>query len=143
LRGWINTRRREAYDRGTVAGGKYPTLCRCQNQLENICGDKLRVIFVDRPLEDSIASIIKRTKGRQDPDALAACQKWLWDGKEHLAQLVDPKNQIRVSYAEVLEDPDEQAKRIAEFCGLTAPTEKTLAKVREHVKPEMKSIKGQ
>lgn len=53
LKAWIVTRKAEAICDRTVAGGKYPHLCRFANHLYEALGNLLRIIAVDRPIEAS------------------------------------------------------------------------------------------
>lgn len=137
LKKWIDQRRREALKRGTIAGGKYPMLCRMGNQLLNICGPRLRLIHAFRPLEESIASVIRRSGKKFPPEKLEAHQRWLWEGKEQLLAQV-PDN-LAVHYSRLLEAPEEEISRIVEYLGLH-PTPEQVAAAVASVKPEKRHI---
>ena len=114
LRSWIAARHEEAEARGTIAGGKYPQLCRTGDQLINICGPGLRVVFIDRPIEESIASLQRRCP-RAEPDQLREHQEWLERGKGDLALKCPKERQIRVDYHSLLSDPWREVGRLMEF----------------------------
>ncbi len=61
LKAWIVARKAEAIRDRTVAGGKYPHLCRFANHLYDALGNSLRIIAVDRPIEASIRSLQDRS----------------------------------------------------------------------------------
>ncbi|TWU16392.1 hypothetical protein Poly21_35970 [Allorhodopirellula heiligendammensis] len=61
LRSWILQWQAEASRRCTVAGGKYPHLCRFANHLHEAIGDSLRIIAVDRDINASIRSLKTRS----------------------------------------------------------------------------------
>ena len=83
MRRWIMARQAEAAKTDRFAAGKYPMLCRLGDSLRRVCGDGLLVIDCDRPLEESVASLIRR-EPRRDPKASAAHQEWLLSGKSDL-----------------------------------------------------------
>jgi len=113
LRGWINEKRREAAKAGTIAAGKYPQLCRMGNQLVSICGEHLYLLHIDRPLEESIESLARRTK--KSREEAAAHQKWLEEGKRQLLARVPKERQLTVAYADLVSSPEKEARRVAEF----------------------------
>lgn len=128
LRTWIYWRQKEASVKGTIAGGKYPHLCRMGEALEKICGNGLLVIDCDRPLDDSIASLQRRQQRQASPppvsdEAAERVQRWLWDGKQELLRSVPPERQLKVSYEAVLADPRAEAERIAAFLKLAVSQE--------------------
>jgi hypothetical protein len=138
LRVWINEKRREAARKGTLAAGKYPQLCRMGRQLMNLCGDRLRVIVSDRPIEESILSLQRRCP-RQNPDEIARHQRWLEEGKQWLLDRLDPSQKLIVSYSRLLDSPREEAERIAEFLGITVD-ESRMQSVIEWVDPGKRHI---
>lgn len=139
LKGWINDRRREAAQQQTVAAGKYPQLCRCGNQLRNICGDKLRVIAIDRPIDESIASMVKRVQGKYTERQIADHQRFLDQGKEQTLAELEPNQFIRVNYADLLADPAEQINRIVDFLEFE-PLEGRFDKAVAYVDPSKRHI---
>lgn len=115
LQAWINSKRKEGIQAKVKAGCKYPQLCQLGPYLQDILGDHLRVIISDRPVEDSIKSIIKR-QPNMDPALLEKHQRWLAEGRDELAASL-PKDQVlRVPYYSLLEDPENWSLKIADFC---------------------------
>lgn len=138
LRGWINTNRRHASEKGTIAGGKYPMLCRMGNQLMNICGSSLRVIHITRPTDESIESLVRRAK-QYDSTAVAEHQQWLEKGKEQFLKDVKKDQLLEVAYADLLANPKKEVERIAEFLELK-PDVHATARACSYVKPEMRNV---
>jgi len=128
---WINQKRREAHARQTIAGGKYPMLCRLGDQLRSVCGDKLKLIAIDRPIEESIQSLIRRCPKR-NPANLRAHQEWLDTGKTDLLAQVD---HLRVNYADLLSDPNAQIQRILDYLDLK-PTDDQRQRAANYVDPD-------
>lgn len=126
---WVNSNRREADERQTIGGGKYPHLCVLGDHLRGICGDALRVIHIDRPLEESIASLQRRARkatgwlGIEDEQA-EAVQRWLWEGKQTFLRT---QKHLTVSYAELLADPVAQCDRIVDYLELEPTAEQYAA----------------
>jgi len=60
LREWIDARQREAAWRGTIMGGKYPHLCLMIDLLLELEPES-RFIHIDRPIEESIRSLVDRS----------------------------------------------------------------------------------
>lgn len=135
LSNWINQRAKEAAARGTIAGGKYPHLCEFAKYVDNIAQDQLRVIAIDRPIEESVASLIAREPNK-DPLKLETLQRFLHDAKERFLKTYRGPL-LRVSYHELLADPKAQVMRISDFLDLV-PTADQLESAINHVKPEKK-----
>lgn len=123
LKGWINQKRREALEMRTTAGGKYPQLCRMSPQLLNIVGDNLWVINVERPIEESIASLKRRFAGK-DLEKINRHQRWLYEGKLELLSKVPPERQFTVDYHDTLKDPKTTVEGLVEFLGLNPGEER-------------------
>lgn len=117
LNGFITQKRKEAAKTKRAAGMKYPQLCAMGNILQEILGDQLRVITSDRPLEESIESIIRRCP-RLDPAKLEAHQRWLWKEKEGLISRLPSDMVLRVPYDQLLAEPQTWARLICDFAGL-------------------------
>lgn len=137
LRKWIGDRRREAAAKGTMAGGKYPHLCAMLPELTAICGSNLKVIHCDRPLEDSVASLCRRSaeagKGWlhvSDADSRAV-QQWLQAEKTKWLPRMD---HLTVAYRDLLAAPAVQVSRIVEYLGLSVTQEQIEAAIA-HVDP--------
>lgn len=114
---WVNKNRREAAEKKTIGGAKYPHLCVFGDHLQAICGKSLRVIHIDRPLDESIASLQRRSRretgwlGIEDEQA-EAVQRWLWDSKQ---SFLKSQKHLTVNYTDLLSDPVAQCDRIIDY----------------------------
>ncbi len=140
LREWINARRREAAERRTIAGGKYPLLCRLGNPLRAVCGDQLRVIVSERPVDESIQSLIRREGSRRDPEQLELHQRWLEAGKRKLVEAMPSDRVLVVPYHELLTNPRAQVERICAFLQIS-PTEEQIQRAVEWPQPRHCHVK--
>lgn len=104
-------------------GLKYPHLCAFAKHLP-----ATRVVHIDRPIEDSVNSLIRREPHR-DPAQLKALQEYLWD--EKLAYLARTEH-LRVPYYELLDDPKRWARSLAAYLGLR---DADMAKAAAHIRP--------
>jgi GR25 family glycosyltransferase involved in LPS biosynthesis len=138
LRRWINDRRYEALRKGTLAGGKYPQLCRLGDELRAVVGSQLRVVHIQRPVEESIASLAHRCPKR-DPHRLAAHQRWLWDGKNELLAEIDPACKLEVDYSELLAQPRFIISQVIEFLGIE-PSAGQIERAIAYVDPGRRHI---
>lgn len=130
---------RQAESRGTIAGGKYPHLCAMGNELESICGQGLRVVHINRPLEESIASLKTRSRNAKgwlgvSDEQCEAVQRWLWESKNEFLQRVD---HLTIDYPNLLTDPACEIDRIVEYLGLEVDDPQRQAAI-DHVKPELR-----
>jgi hypothetical protein len=120
-----------------LAGGKYPHLCAMGDALREVCGEQLRVVHSERPLEESIASLRERSRKETgwlaaDDPAVERLQHWLWDAKEGFLRQVP---HLDVRYADVLAEPRREVERIASLLG-TTPSEEEVASAVAHVRPK-------
>ena len=143
LRDFVHEKRREAYWKNTIAGGKYPHLCAMGDELREICGDALRVIHIERPIDESIHSLKKRsakeTGWLKITDAQAeAVQKWLWERKSRFLAGAD---HLTVEFDELRTDPAGQNERIIQYLNLT-PSETQIADAVGHVAPARCDAEG-
>jgi hypothetical protein len=120
-----------------MAGGKYPHLCAMGAALREACGDRLRVIHIDRPLDESIASLRDRSRRatgwlHADDAQVERVQRWLWEGKQDLLRDVP---HVSVAFVELLADPHREIERIVAWLGL-APPEDAVARAVAHVQPK-------
>lgn len=131
---WIKGRWRRAG--GGVIGGKYPHLCGFGAQLQRSCGNKLRVIHCDRPLEDSIESLIRRAK-KSHPwlsDAKArAVQEWLWEEKAKTLANIPPSQVLDVQFDRILSDTEAVVDEMIAFLEITPSPEQRQAAI-DHVR---------
>ncbi|HST24592.1 MAG TPA: hypothetical protein VLJ76_01245 [Gaiellaceae bacterium] len=127
-----------AANRGSqLAGGKYPHLCAMGATLQYACGEQLRLVHIDRPLEESIASLKERS--RKATGFLAAgdaevehVQRWLWHEKQELLGRV---SHVDVMFADLLAAPRREVERVASWLEMT-PSEEAIAKAVDHVRPK-------
>lgn len=139
LAGWVRRQQRVAGRAGTVAGGKYPHLCAMGHHLHAMLGENLYVVHIDRPLEESVASLVRRSGRRHDALKLEALQRYLWDEKQ--AFLGTPGLRVLdVEYSSMLDDPLATAVRIASFLPLEAAGGRVQA-AAAYVKPEMQHVR--
>lgn len=138
LKAFINQKRREAANMETLAAGKYPHLCRMGNQLLNICGNNLRVIFIDRPIEDSIRSLQRRCPDK-DAEAIDLHQRWLDAGKEFIRGELDDTLQLSVAYYDLLENPEKEIQRMVDFLKIQ-PSKEAFKRAVEYVQPSEQHV---
>ena len=122
---WINANRREAAEKKTIGGGKYPHLCALGDHLRGICGDSLRVIHIDRPLEESIKSLKRRSRKATgwlniSDEQAENVQRWLWEEKQKFLAM---QEHLTVSYGDLISNPVVEMDRITEYLKLE-PTAK-------------------
>lgn len=127
---WVAQQRAECLSNGRIPAGKYPLLCRLGQPLIAACGDALRVIHIERPLEESIRSLIRREEHLFPREAVEAHQRWLWEGKQELLSKVE---HLTVQYANLLADPRLEAIRLVDYLGVT-PTSKQLDQAVAYVR---------
>jgi len=138
LRRYVTKACTTAAHRGSrLAGGKYPQLCAMGAALRHACGEQLRVVHIDRPLEDSIESLKERS--RKETGFLAAddaqvehLQRWLWHEKQELLGQVA---HVDVAYADLLAAPRGEIERVASWLEF-APSEEAIASAVAHVRPD-------
>lgn len=142
LEHFIRRIHREATAKGQLAGGKFPTLCQMGDMLQAICGDQLRIIHCDRPLDDSIASLRRRQAqigGRHPPKMYDANQRWLWEGKQKLLAAIPPERKLDVSYNRLTSHPDEVVEEIRQFLNISSTPEQ-ISKAIASVRPDAQHI---
>ena len=145
LKSWIVGRKTEANRDKTVAGAKYPHLCRFAEHLYAGLGDSLRIIAVDRPIEASIRSLQDRSnkhRGQWFAADDAACERLQRSLLEHRERFIkaNPKVPVlRVDFAELTKDPAAGIARLVEFLGID-PTEEELESAIAHVNPELRKF---
>lgn len=136
LRAFIRARNREAVKMGTICGGKYPHMCVFAPLAEQLCGDNLRVVHIERPLEESIASLRRRHPQHPRPEMLDNVQSMLYERKNaFLKSTAAPV--INLTYADLVNDTRAQVARLAEFLPIACDEHKQYLAC-EYVKPTMK-----
>jgi len=139
LRSFIDEKRREAFFKNTIAGGKYPHLCALGNELRESCGAprNLRVIHTSRPLDESITSLKKRSARESDwlhitDDQAEAVQRWLWERKTTFLAEVE---HLTIEFDDLRANPTGQIERIIEYLGIE-PTDTQIASAIGQVRTE-------
>lgn len=142
LRTWTNQRRTEAKALSTVAGGKYPHLSAMGPELLDAVGEGLCLICVDRPLEKSIDSLIRRSAKNPaawhsaTPDKCKKLQTFLHQKREEFILANEDLPVLRIDYEQLLKDPAGEIDRLVTFLGIEPTSEQYLAAIN-HVKPEL------
>jgi len=144
LRTFINEKKREAFFKGTIAALKYPQLCQMGPQLRNLCGKTLRVVHIDRPIEDSIRSMKKRPDVKRNgikPKAVEDHQRWLAEGKEDLIASLPPSRVLTVQFKDLINHPRVVITRLKKFLKIK-PTPEQVQRAAESVDRDKPTIKG-
>lgn len=129
LKHFIGARQQEAKPRNVVAAGKYPQLCQAGRQLLAICGKGLRVIVCDRPIDESISSLVRRTWASGDQAAaIADHQRWLAAGRDWIVEQI-PDQVCVVEYADLLTNPHQVLQRVTDWLGLQPTADQLTAAV--------------
>ena len=104
-----------------IAGGKYPHLCAFGPMLKHWCGEQLRVIHVERPIEDATAALTRRTTVAGGLEITAEQQakrvQIELESKKH--NFLRTKPHLTIHYADLRESPETQLRRLVTF--LTMP----------------------
>jgi Sulfotransferase family len=145
LKAWIVTRKAEAIRDRTVAGGKYPHLCRFANHLHEALGNSLRIIAVDRPIEASIRSLQDRSKRHPGQwfaagdDACDKLQRSLLEYREAFIQTHPDVPVHRINFAKLTEDPETVINELIAFLGIE-PTVEEIDSAIAHVNPQLRKF---
>jgi hypothetical protein len=140
LRSWLNRLAADAERMNLQPALKYPLLCRLGNELMAATGPsgKLLVVHADRPLAESIESLVRRCPHR--PRArLDAHQRWLDEGKREFLAGLPGEWRLDVSYDRLLAEPANVAAAIAEFAGVE-PTAERIARAAAYVDPAQRHV---
>ncbi len=145
LKSWVVARKTEANRDRTVAGGKYPHLCRFAEHLYAGLGKSLRVIAVDRPIEASIRSLQDRSRkheGQWFSADDAACERLQRCLLEHRERFIDTHPSVpvhRIEFARLTEDPAGTIARLVDFLGIQ-PTDEEIQSAIAHVNPTLRKF---
>jgi hypothetical protein len=141
----ISARSKEALHKTVLPGGKYPHLCAMRDLLIKAAPNGLRIIHIDRPLDDSIASLVTRVtadraKGIKwlgiSDEAAIQTQRWLYEQKQRYFDGTIPSEHIlHLNYYDVLQHPDAEIEKIVKFLNLT-PTIAQLEQAKAVVRPD-------
>lgn len=130
LEAWIRGR---AEADGPRIGIKHPTLCLMVDDLVAVC-PMLRFIAVQRPLEESIASIRRLGWGWPATARKTVIPRMIAARDEALRRCTRPI--LRVEYGEIVQDPYRALDQIVAFCGI-APTAEQRRRAAEFVTPDL------
>jgi hypothetical protein len=117
---WVRARSDEAAHMNTMAGAKYPHLCVYARSFAQMLGENLRVIHIDRPLEDSIESLIKREhkgrtfKNKASDDQLADLQRFLDGMKRDFMEDWDGEV-LEIQFYDLLKDPRGEIDAVCDY----------------------------
>lgn len=90
------------------------------------------MICIDRPIEESIESIVRRCPDH-DADQLRAHQEWLQKGKQDI--LAKVKSSLVVQYHELLTDGRREIDRILDFLKLNHVTSEQIQRALNFIDP--------
>lgn len=137
---FLDNRRRKAMEQGKVAAGKYPQMALTYDLLKDILRENLRVIWIDRNIEESIISLQKRF-ANTIPERIERHQRAIYENcKRAFDELGDYA--IRISYDDLLDNPRRELVRCAEFMGLM-PTEEQFEQATKYILPDKKHVRLQ
>ena len=145
LNKFVLERTNEAARMKILAGGKYPHLCAMRDLLLGACKWGLKIIHIDRPIEDSVASLVTRVRADRErgvkwlgisDDAATKVQHWLHKEKQkYFDGKIPASNILHVNYYDVLKNPQAEIDRIVAFLGLK-PTPIQMAAALGSVQPK-------
>jgi len=118
---------------GRIHGGKYPHLCLMGPELAR-AHDDLLIVHINRPLDESIASLQERAADKHDADTIDKLQRILWAKKHELLATFPADRQIAIEYEDLLGDTVRQVDRLIAFLKIE-PTDEQLRAALDHVDP--------
>ncbi len=145
LKAWIIPRKAEAKRDHTVAGGKYPHLCRFTNHLHAALGGSLRIVAVDRDIEASIRSLQDRSRkhaGKWYSGTDEQCESLQRSLMKHREQFIDAHSEIpvhRIDFAELTSDPVAAIEQLIKFVCIE-PTRDEIENAIAHVNPKLRKF---
>ncbi|WP_442511654.1 sulfotransferase [Novipirellula sp. SH528] len=145
LKSWIVTRKAEANRDKTVAGGKYPHLCRFVEHLHAGLGGSLKVISVERDIEASIRSLQNRSEKHRgqwfaaSDEQCERLQRCLMQHRDAFLEKHPEIDVFRIEFAELTTHPEEVIRNLIEFLGIQ-PTDEEIASAIDHVNPELRKF---
>ena len=129
---WLDVMRQESPAR--TIGAKHPKLLALIPELEAAYAGPVRYVHIERPLEHSITSLIRREQTRVpdlDPAALRNHQIALWEIK--LVVLAARPN-LTLDYYDLMARPDAVIHALVDYLELN-PTAAQLAEARARIRP--------
>ena len=145
LKSWIVARKSEANRDRTVAGSKYPHLCRFVQHLHAGLDHSLRIVSVERDIEASIRSLQNRSEKHRgqwfaaDDEACEVLQRSLRDHRDNFIASHPEVPVFKVEFAELVTHPEQVVGNLIEFLGIT-PTPDEIQSAIEHVNPELRKF---
>ncbi|WP_246112374.1 glycosyltransferase family 25 protein [Allorhodopirellula solitaria] len=143
LKKFIVGKKSEAVRDESVAGGKYPHLCRFADQVYAAIGDSLRIIAVDRPIEASIRSLQTRShknRGQWYAAGDRACERLQRSLLHHREKFIASHPNVlvhRINFASLTSDPRAEIVRLVKFLGIE-PEQDELEAAIAHVNPKLR-----
>jgi hypothetical protein len=143
LKNFVVSKKSEAVRDDTVAGGKYPHLCRFASHLYAAIGNSLRIVSVDRPIEASIRSLQTRSgkhRGQWFAADNSACEELQRSLLRHREDFIASHPQVpvhRISFLDLTTQPRREILRLVGFLG-TEPSSEELDAAVAHVNPSLR-----
>jgi hypothetical protein len=134
LRRWLAGRERPP---GGVLGAKHPGLCLMVPDLLQ-AWPHVQFLAVDRPVEESVASILGRRWSGWTPATAAETIRRLVEARDRALQDAG-RASLRVAYHDVLADPAAVVSRIVQWAG-TSPTPEQVAAAIASVDPMLRTV---
>ena len=138
LRVWGNARRDECQP-DQIAGGKHPTLCMMVPELVESWGD-VRFVVVERPVEESIASLLKRGWG-WPAAAVRKVLPMMIAARERGLAAVDDDRIFRLRYHELLTDPVSVVDQLTAWLEIE-PTPEQLTEAIDFIDPALRTVQS-
>jgi len=136
LRKWAIGRERTIAEPAPI-GAKHPSFCLMVPELLE-AWPKVRFVVVERPLEESVASL-RRLGWGWPPAIVEPTLRRMVETRDRDLQAVDPSRVLRIRYDELLADPAAVCQRLAEFAGVD-PSADQLAAAVEFVDPKLRTF---
>lgn len=134
LRRWL--RRRTAGVSTLVIGAKHPSLCLCVPQLL-AAWPAVRLIAVDRPAEESVASIAKAMRSWTPEQAEANTRRMIETRDRDI--MASGHSVHHIAYHDLLRDPTQEITRLIEFLDLDID-ETTKEKAVATIDPALRTV---
>ncbi|WP_430454890.1 glycosyltransferase family 25 protein [Rhodopirellula europaea] len=143
LKKFIVGKKSEAVRDETVAGGKYPHLCRFAKHVYAAIGDSMRIIAVDRPIEASIRSLQSRSRksrGHWYAATSNECERLQRSLLKHREEFIATHPNVpvhRIDFASLTSDPKPEIDRLVTFLGID-PDQDEIEAAIAHVNPNLR-----
>lgn len=133
LRGWLYEHTKKSGD-ASVLGAKHPILSLMVDELAQAWGPNLALVKVERPVEDTIASMQARSWWKAKSETIS---RKLVEARD--TALAD-REHVTVNYNALLADPETEVRKLADALDLT-PSDEQLQAAIAHVDPQMQNVK--